>query len=105
MLRVNDAGLDQGQEAKLDSRRVTAGIAYDARLDDGGTVHFRQSVHRLGEKIGAGVVHLVPALEEGRVLEPEVRRQVDDLHPGADQLSRLVHRYTVGGREKDDVTG
>ena len=103
MRGIDDAGLDQRQESELDRGRIAAGIADDAGLGNGGAVHFRQSVHRFGEQVGAGVRHLVPALELGGVLEPEVGREVDDLDTGADQLARLAHRDAVRRREKDDL--
>src|SRR5450631_4371476 len=47
--------------------------------------------------------HLVPALEFGRILEPEVGGEVDDLDAGADQFARLAHRYSMRGREEYDL--
>ena len=105
MRGIDDAGLDQRQEAKLDGGGVTAGIANDARLGNGRAMHFRQAVHRLGEQIRAGVRHLVPALEERRVLEAKIRGQVDDLHPGSDQFPRLTHGDAMGCREEDHMAG
>ena len=66
-------------------------------------MHLRQAIDRFGEQLGAGVRHLVPALERGRVLQAEIGREVDDLDVRPDELARLRHRDPVRGGEKDDV--
>ena len=37
------------------------------------------------------------------MLDAKVRGQVDDFHPGFEQISRLRHRGSVRGREKHQV--
>ena len=103
VLRVDHAGLDQRQEAELHGGRVAAGVADDARLADRLAVHLRQAVHALGQQVGARVRHLVPALEQRRVLEPEVGGEVDDLDAGVDELARLRHRDAVRRGEEHEV--
>jgi len=49
MRRIDDSGLDQGEEAELDGGWIAAGIADDARLGNGGAMH------------GSGVARCVPA--------------------------------------------
>ncbi len=47
----------------------------------------------------------VPLLEHCRVLQAEVRREIDDLHAGAGEFARLSHGDAVRRGEEHDVAG
>ena len=102
---VDHTGFDKRQEAQLDRRRIAARIAHDARLGDRCAVHLGQTIRGFGEKVRARVWHLVPPLEFLGILEPEIRRQVDDLYTRIDQLARLSHGDAVRRGEENDVAG
>ncbi len=103
MPAVDDAGLEQRHEAELHRGRIAPGVADDARLPDFFAMEFGQAVHRFLEEIGTRVLQLVPLLEHRDVADAEVRREVDDLHAGADELARLRHGHAVGRCEEHDV--
>ena len=75
VLGVDDAGLEQRQEAQLHRGRIAARVADDARLADRVAIELGQAVHRLGEQVRAGVRHLVPLLEHRDVAECGSRRR------------------------------
>src|SRR5262249_8184151 len=94
---------EQRQKSKLHGRRIAARVADDTRALDLRAVDFRQPVDRFLEQIRAAMRHPVPLLEDRRVPEPEIGREVYDLHAGADELARLRQRDAVWGREEHDV--
>ena len=100
---IHDSRLEQRQEAQLHRGRIAAWIADDASALDRGAIDFRQPVYRFSEEIRASMRHSVPLREYRRILEAEIRGEVDDPHAGGDELARLRHRDAVGGREEDDV--
>ena len=101
---VDDAGLEQRQEAELHGGRIAAGIADDARALIGVAVDLGQAVDRLLEEVGAGVRHPVPLLEHRGILEPEIRGEIDDLDAPAPTSSRACAIATPCGVAKNTTS-
>ncbi len=95
-LRVDDdvGGVDQlradeRQERQKRSRRVAAGTRHKPRGGDLAAMVLRQAVCRARKKTRRGVLPAVPLGVDGRVLQPEIRRHVDD--------------FDALGQRRDDV--
>ena len=103
MIEVDGPGFDKGQQAELNRGRIAARVRHQARVLDLSAMRFRKAVHRLGEKLGRCVLHLIPLLPLGDFPYAEIGRQVHDAHAGLDQRPRLAHRDGIGCREKHHV--
>ena len=101
--RIDQPRGQQRLVAQLYRGRVAAGQPDDARAADRLAVDLGQAVDRLFEQPGAGVRHLVPAFELGRVSQAEVGREVDQPHTGFKQRGRRIHRDPVRGGEEHHV--
>src|SRR5204863_1206147 len=60
----------------------------------------RQTVYRLGEKLGRGVLHLVPLLPLSYVFDAKIGREIDDTHASFNKRFGFTHCDSVGRREK-----
>ena len=47
--------------------------------------------------------HFVPAFEFDGILEPEIRREIDDFDVRSNELARLCHGDPMRGREENDL--
>ena len=103
VIEIDGFGFDERQEAELDGGRVAARVAYDAGGLDRCAVHLGQTVDRLRGELGRGVVELVPLLPLGEIAQAEIRGEIDDLHPSADQPPGIGHRDAVRRSEENDV--
>ena len=110
---VHEPRADGGRGGKGSGRRVAAraahehGLAGSTALGRGGQLVARelgQSEGGLGQKIG-GRMRRVPLLVNGRILQAEIGRQVDDRDAGRDKIGRHAHGRLVGHRQKHHVEG
>ena len=109
-LRVHDEplGID---EARLRERvdredrcgRDAAGTRDQRRLANRFSMKFGQPIYRLGEQVGARMLDAVVFAIEGRIFQPEVCAEVDDL-PGADEeIGHPPHGPAVRHRKEEEV--
>ena len=94
-----------GQRRQSEDARVgeAAGVGHQARLGDPFPVQLCGAVRRLLDELPARVRGLVDALEQGAVLEPEVRADVDDFRPLLEVARRARHRLARRHAEKHHV--
>jgi hypothetical protein len=76
---------DERSQLQNGGGRITAGRRDELRLGDRGAVQFGKPVDRLLEQVRMAVRSLVPVLEDGRILEPIIRAQIDTLIPAGKQ--------------------
>ena len=101
---VDDAGLEQRQEAELHRGRIAAGIRDDARLADALAVHLAAGrTPPRAPAPGQACFILYQRSHSRDVLHAEVRREVDHAHAGVEQRARLVHGDAVRRGEEHDV--
>ena len=102
--RLDEAGGDERRERERRGRHVAAGCGDEPRPGERGAGELRQAVDREPEEFRRGVDEAVPASVGRRVLQAEVRAEVDDernhLHePRHDRL-----RAPSGHGDEGDVT-
>src|SRR6266853_5105284 len=104
VIEVDGPGFHKGQQTELDGRRISPCICHQACALDFCAIHLWQPVPRLGEKLGRGVLHLVPLLPLRYVFDAKISREVDDTHAGFNKRFGFTHCDSVGRREKHYIT-
>ena len=49
------------------------------------------------------MLHAIPLLPHGNILDAKIRRQIDHAHTGCEQFTRLLHGNAIGRRKKHHV--
>lgn len=80
-----------------------ARIGHEPTFADRFAVQLRQSVDGFRHPFRAGVVSAVPFFVHSRVVETEIRAQVDHLDAHLDEGLGVFRRCAVGQRQKDNV--
>ncbi len=110
---VHEPRADSGGGGQGRGRGVAAGATHEHRLAGraalgrGGQLvagELGQAEGGLGQKLGGGVGR-VPLLVDGRILQTEVGRQVDNGDAGGDEIAGHGHGGLVGHREERHVAG
>src|SRR5690606_30965778 len=76
--RIDQTVFQQRQESQLYSCRITPWIRNQLSVTDGLAGHFRQTVHRFFGPVGTLVGHAIPVCPGIKILQAEIRRQIDD---------------------------
>ena len=108
----HQAAAKGGSGGKRGGRGIAAGAGHDhglARRAVGGGARklvarqLGQPERRLREQARCGVGRLVPCLKDGRILEPEVGREVDHAYAAGDEPGRQAERRRVRHCQKGHV--
>ena len=105
MFNIHQPLFHQRQESELHGGRVATGVGNEPRRFDLRAVHFRQTIHRLGEQLRAGVRHAIPFFPHGRILEAKIGGQVDKLHARREQRARMGHGNAIRRGREHHVAG
>ena len=81
---VDEPGRQERCKAELHGGRVAAWISDQARRTNRLAIHLRQAIDRLFDPVRTGMLHSVPFLPHGNVLDAIVSREVDDANPGVE---------------------
>ena len=84
--------------------REAARIGHEPAFADRFAMQLRQSVDGFRHPFRAGVVSAVPFFVHSRVVETEIRAQIDHLDAHFHQSLGVFRRSSVRQRQKDDVT-
>jgi len=103
MTKIDQAGLDEWDEAQLHGRRITSWIRENTRTADCRPIDLGQAVNRFGNEFRGLMRHPIPLLPLGDVANTKIGRQIDHANPRIDQRASLLHRNTVGRGEEYDI--
>ena len=103
ILLADETLLDDRGKREQRGGRVAAGVRNELRACDALPIKFRETVDGRLEQIRRGMFAAVPQSVLGRVVQPEVRRDVDDLHAVPHEREARFSRRHLGKRREHHI--
>ena len=100
---MHEVVLDGGVQAQNHRGGVTAGVGDKLGPRDFSGVQFGQAVHCLVQQISAHVLAFVPCSIGFWIAQTKIRREVNNLHSGAQQHFSHIHGCACGHGKKDHI--